>query len=604
MKLGIFTYVNKLLLKGKVIYLSFIIGSIISILLYLIITLLNKTVDDLFVVSNMKMLIIPIVTASAYLSFSLAIVAFSSTKHNNVDLYLYTRPIKKTSVLYLKQLSIFLWVESLSFVQSIIFLIFLSVWNVSIHIIVATFFLIVAGTIISNILLIMTFTYITIKYKQIKAIIISTCVSGVIIAFQFLPVIPSGKEISVLSYDKETYYNNYLKIINVGDDGNLDNVQTAIEIIGTNKLNQTTNISSKSSFSQWNPTQMLSSPYDYLLSNFVNYDIKNDTLNVLGNHSDKWSYKKYDLNIHPEGVEFKTDNMMYVPYDLESPLEISKLNVEKNVLKIIKDFDLVEVDFTDSEYWDAFVRKISTSETWTGLLSQSQTKIISYFSGIENKSRFIWYLKNQWNYVPQKVINIENVVKDEYSLSFAKFLKFIWFSPIAYDNIMTAGVIKEYEEIRSLHPVSYIYDELSEATSSDIKYIKDKLVYLNLDASQQILSFKVLSKKGIYVDVENYSDLFDVNIVTKDDWNNYVDDNKPIVNLSNFLDKLNEKVNGEMAHFSFKDNVVTYDLISDTFDIKYEAENSMLIWYFLLFIVSSLLLQSEVMTKVKRKDIL
>lgn len=603
MKFGIYLRINKLIIKSKVWY-AILSSSLLLTILFCYFSSLWYSTNELYIVSNLRLFIIPPIISNTMLIANMATTLFSTTKINNVDLYLYTKPVKKSWILYMKELSVFSVSLLNLLAQIIIYMSFMLSWNIDNYFIFTSLGLTLLGGILFNALFVVVFVFITSSFKQVFGLVASAIIALIICGSLSAPLFMQTKVKDELSYNKTLYHNNYLKAVTINDVNQIEKLQNGIEILSGNESNKSFNVSDKTPISKYDPSQFFSSPFDIFLSNFIDYKLPNTNVHEISSNSDKWSYKMYEMRVQSDEIEAISGEVFYVPFNIQSPIEMTSEQIEFKVKELIQIYSKNETTVKDKEYWRLLKEKLSSNEIWLGQLTVDQVKHISYFAGLEKESMFYWYLMNQWDYLSKKTSKLESLIKSTYSSELYDFINFIWTSPISYLNIRASESIKSYDEIKEMHPISMRYNQYSEALVSDIEYIRKTLVYLNADINGTINSFKVLNQKGVYVDVSDISSVLNAQITTRKEWNDYLDNNKPIVNLKDMLNKINSDINGELASFTFKDNEPTNDLINDTFTIELVDGNKMLIWYFTILTMVITFMQGRVRKKITRRDIL
>lgn len=598
--LSFYRYVNALILRSKFLAIIFIVLPITALLLLYFFILRNENTTNLYIESKMRLVNSFLISAvSIFVSLASAII-FSNTKQNNVDLYLYVRSIKKYKIVFIKQLSLYsfgLLIGSLIITGNSIMFYFSGYTEY------LPFFFKTIGSLCIFLFFIVTITtFMGIYLKAIGGTMFSIITLFIFSMVQFIPIIAPRPMTNKLTYNMEFDKNNYVKVIDIDSWGELKTTKGIIvnekEVPGNiDNVFTTKHIYTRIDFSAF-----LTAPFEYMFGLKTKNSISLDEATELSKLTDKHSYSEIEFT----KKEFSgpiSKNSQLIPLDVLSPIELTKEQFWSLITNAIDQIFTKTDNAPDAEYWALFNNSLMSNEYWIDVLDVKQIELLKYLIGLKKETRILWYLTEQWNLLQNKVSNFQEILSQKYSSNFAEFLINVLTSDNSRKNIRNSEDIVTKEEIRMFTPLAMKYDEHEEALESDFEYIKDKHFYVNYDDANNIVSIQAQSKNGTYKIVQDHLVVFGKQMRTKSEWEEFIDNNKTIINMNSILNKVNNDLNSEMASFTFAKNVFDPYSIDYTFEMNIVPANQMALLYLIMSLVLTACLQLLIRRKVNWKDV-
>lgn len=595
-------YLNSINLRSRI-YIVQLVLCWVAIIVSLYLYGTYKSVTEFSLINDLKLIVTPVITT---ITIAIAVTTwnvFGATRFSNEDTYFYAKTLSRKVINYLKYLSILILImvqfASFLFIGSI----FMLTWNLNLKFIIQVIGWFIPGGALYAICLIPIFAFIFLYFKPQYSFAISILPISLVVVSALAPIFANKQVRADLTYDKTLNQNNYFKIINVDNKGEVLKVTNGIEIVSENSFNTSINLSDKKNSGKYDFSKTLTSPFDMFLSKYIKPTLSSENYIELNNYSDKWSYSEYKLNIMERKDTINNENVFMVPYNIVSPLELSSEELVEQVLKVLSNIPNEDSTEYDWNYWTTFLTKLKRSDIWIGQLTTKQVDIIKFLVGQDQNSLLLWYLIEQWNFLDHNKIKLKESIAQEISAEFWEFLDFIWFSNIAYSNINISEELIQPQEMKNYLPSNTRFNNYKNALSADVNYIKDILVSIDEDDQGNMTTFNVLNREGVYVEIPDIASVLSKNIYSRADWEKLINLNKQVVNLSAIVEKLDVAIGGEMANFIFRDNEFLDDSINEVFEIDIVNSEGMVGFQFAILTTLVSFLHSLVARKINRKDL-
>lgn len=196
------------------------------------------------------------------------------------------------------------------------------------------------------------------------------------------------------------------------------------------------------------------------------------------------------------------------------------------------------------------------------LNSFNQKQINLLFDLLGNKDSNLFYVWYYRDYLSGNISNIIQLIASKYSVELGNLIQYLWFGNHTYFNLILINsknqILKEFQEkLKKEYPINSIYNSEMLASSNDIDFFSNSLVYINNSIPY------ILNDNGTYdaCNVDNFKRIFNIqNLNSQTDWINYLTNtNVPTVaflrDVYNKLTTLNQ-------------NIISIQFQNDNFDLK------------------------------------
>ena len=556
----------------------------------------NKTFNEM----SLFILGLPVLLLIIYISLSVIII-FVKTKKNNIDLYLYIKPISNFKINLAKQYAIGLisiHIIAAYFITALILLVFnIPLLTLAISFLGVLLSIILIGFIwISFIILIPTFFKFFTSLTFVYLFTIST------ILLTTIPFIAENSKILETSYDSTNNKNNFLKIYSLDSNGNTQDTKYAVY---SNPLGKKDNI-----IKGWKPNKIVSySPFNIfwgitplITTSLVSKGISKDKLLTTNN---KFSITYLETPFNSLDLKTLSDGHITV-YGISNKTifdTIAKNDIFNNIKLELNKSEAIKNKIKDDNFWQTFKAELVKQNIWNINLSAGKKEIILHIAGYKSNNSYLYSIFKDYDLISNKINGIYKYLENKYSRSFSEFVKYIWTSKNVRLNFYSYNTIADNKELERHHPQIMSYDDLTRANKYDIAFIKNKLFNLVTDSRGNIQKIKMLNSSRIY---ENLSDnnIFSMPIKSKQEFYDYIDQNSTINNLTNFIQHQSTKMTSPPYKMSFRNNVTNYLIINNSIDINESGVIKYSWLYLIILTILAISFQEISRRKLSKGDLL
>lgn len=208
-------------------------------------------------------------------------------------------------------------------------------------------------------------------------------------------------------------------------------------------------------------------------------------------------------------------------------------------------------------------------------LNQKQINFIFDLLGNSDSNLFyVWYYAQ---YLSGNITNIIGLISQEISAELSQLINYLWFNNDTYFNLVlidsTNAILNEFQtKLRTIYPIDTLYKSTLLASSKDIDFFANNLVYIN-----NSIPF-ILSDNGVYTqcDAEKFKSKFNiVNLDSQQDWIDYINTNNvpTVVFLNNVYESL-KAINNSIVEVKLANNGFDLHSFNQIFTIEVQPYNS------------------------------
>lgn len=447
----------------------------------------------------------------------LSIILFSSTKGNNIDLYLNVQEVSKARIVFLKQIAIL--ISSLNIVIGLLVsFVIENIAGVGVGKTFALLFIELFSLLILSFIWISLFASICIFASQMIAIVTSSFASMLFIVGSLMPILFSSNKIFTNDYDVQANQKTIVRAIFLNDNGQITQSEN---IIYENALaKNSVDFNYSDSFINYSPLNMtfglapLFSSGVFSLTKQQSSTLKNGDLN----YSTIYLNSKI-TNFNPLA---KDENMILSMPGIKTVFDYQEKTELFNDLtkELLSKTSLDKAK--NNSYLGAVLNALKTNNLWNvGSIDDSMKSMIKSIVGIESPYSLAFPIFDNYNLAKNKLTGFYEYLKSKTSDNFASLVEYLWTDSRTKDNIYGFnGNLISKEDIIKYHPTAYSYDALKKANKFDIDFIKNGLFNLEYDqTTRMITNIQILDDNKVFQNIK------DVNTVSPIDILKFVIDN-------------------------------------------------------------------------------
>lgn len=591
-----FNYFLKLLLKNKILWVLLAVNFAVSIIPDIIIFTLNSDIE----ITSIKYSLLLIGLPNVFLMFTVAIsiiILISNTKNNNVDLYLYIKPISRYKITLIKQLAIFAFSLHLILFQLIILIVRMSMGmeiGQSFIMLIAT----MASLLIMSFIWISLFSLIGIYLKAGISSIIILSTTFLLLISAIIPTILINRNQVQEKYDPALNKNNIIRALDVDSNGF---VVSSTNAIYQNPLAQNNNkiiLSQQNDFNSYSPFSALFGFSPLIVNSYfetkdvsrlADEDLLLSSINLKTGSSDFVQLSNYS-------------NIVFAPLSTRTAFDIKdKSELYELILNELLSVDYIRQNKVNASAWSSLENTWRSNLVWNNLSSDDHL-LISSVLGLNKADSLLWDVFRYGELLKNKIDLLFDFIENKVSKEFASFIKFLLQDNVTKQNVFSFQSIIPVDKINSIHPNIETFDELKRANEYDLDFIKSKLMNISTDASGKITKVQYLDKNNVYQEFADFNQKYP-QIVNISDWNKYIDDNSTLNNLRLLIQQLKSNA-PSIAELSLRGNTQDFMIISEkiTFDSYSKFSLS---WVYLILLASGAGgMQYLQYRKMTRKDLI
>ncbi len=450
---------------------------------------------------------------------------FVESKYSSVDVFLVSKPFKKSHIYISRFLMIFVFVLFASLTQFIINAILTFSFELSIQWIAYDF---ISLMLINPFIAIFIYSLFILFSTSFKKIWFALSSLIILILSSGLPMFTRSFETkdTTIKYNP-SLYNSFEKLTYLDEKNNVKTFIVSktnfdsIESINTNVLKK---INKDNIYSYFVPGEWFGSFYSSLAKDLILTpidDYSNHSFSLIKNsysNSNAWNIDKNSL-------------IVLRPNDI-NPFELTNDEYENLLIKNIKSINYINI--YDKLLVQSILDKISENENWNSLyLSQNEINTLKALIGLFDNNSSLFYYWRYYDILKTKTPNLEVKIKIQFSENLWNLMNFVWTSEVAKNNI---EISKLFGDIDKIYPNAYSTNYDEPITNQDLNFILKKLIKFNGNN----VYYLDVNNTYISTSVEQLQELSN-EIIDEQTWTNYVLNNSlTYENANKLINKLKE----------------------------------------------------------------
>lgn len=592
-------YFANILVRNNFIIIFMVFNILFLAILPLIFLMNTSNVNQVFKESSLLLIGIPMLLLVIF--DGAAIVAlFVKTKNNNVDLYIFIKPFKKSHITWTKELVIFIF--SLHLIIGIILnTITLAIMKVNIN----TVIIMAVGSLIS--ILIMSFIWISILtifpifWNFMTSLIGIFITILILILLGLLPLITQQSKAIETNFNLKENKNNLLKMYQLDQNNNLEAINYAIYenplALNENQINGW----KPSSLASYSPLNILWGAGPLIASSSIS---KNLTTEEILSANNRFAINYLDIEKTSLNDEFFQHNQVITAFSETNVLDFnSKTSLFSEIEKELLKNKQILNNINNNNFWSRTLNELKSRKIWQDTLSESNKVMLLHMMGLNSSTSILYSIFNNYELFELKLEGFYTYLGQKYNQDFATFIKYIWENKNVRLNVYAYQTLIDYKELKNYHPALKTYNEFEEADPYDVAFVKDRLFNIVTDSEDNIEKIKILNSAEIYRDLSSQN-IFLTPVNTLTEFNDYIEQNSTINNLKALISTATNYAPDDVYDMEFRNNVENYYIISDQLKIS-EQETLKLQWvYIVAFFALGILIEFVKKQKIMKGDIL
>lgn len=507
-------YFLDIILRNKLALAIIIISFLATIAVCL--ALLGRDVNLSFTKYSILFVGLPLLLLLAQVAV-LSIVLFSSTKGNNIDLYLNVQEVSKARIVFLKQIAIL--IASINIIAGLLIsFVIENIAGVSIGKTFSLLFIELFSLLILSFIWISLFAFICIFSSQMIAIVTTSFVSMLFIVGSLIPILFSSNKIFTNDYDVQSNQKTIVRAISLDDNGQITQSEN---IIYENPLaKNSVDFNYDNSFINYSPLNM-SFGLAPMFSKTV-FSLSKQQASILKNGDLNYSTIYLKSNVTNFNPNVKNENMILAMPGIKTIFDYQeKTELFSDLTKELLSKISLE-NAKNNSYLNAVLNALKTNKLWNVVsVDDSMKAMIKSIVGIENPSSLTFPIFDNYNLAKNKLSGFYDYLKSKTSESFASLVEYLWTDSRTKDNIYGFnGNLISKENIIKYHPTAYSFDALKQANKFDVDFVKNGLFNIDYDEkTRMITNLQILDENKVFQNIK------DVNIISPIDILKFIIDN-------------------------------------------------------------------------------